>query len=823
MRGSHDPDRAAMRAALGRFLPGDTVHEIRIPNVDGRKGAHSGYFNDPDRATAALAAYAGERAAGIYITVNHCNPALLSRAANRLQPYAKHATGDADIPGYRRFFIDVDSDRPAGICATVAEREAAIQRASTIAAFLSDQGWPAPQMVITSGNGAYLIYGLELPNDADARLLIDQALKALGTAFSGDGVIIDTGVGNPSRIMRLPGTWNAKGDDTPERPWRLATADYCEDAPAVTVDQLERVAVMAPQPEPHRAPRSITVPAGTRQRSWDIAPVLEASGIAFDAKERPYGTVYTLTDLCLTSDDHSDGASVIELPDGTLLYRCLHQRCNGKTWHDAKQHPRLNLPESAKSSGNASGTSEPTRKQYPAGSSAPAPRVAIVRSLADVEAKPLEWYWRGWLPTRMLALLGGYGGDGKSTLLASLIATFSRGGKLPDGSRAPVVNTLMLAAEDDAEYAIRPRLDRHRADVSRVHLLEGTRLGDGERAWFDLRQDCSAMRDVIEARDIGLVVIDPLSSYMPKSDRNSEGDVRDALSPLTTLMEATGVAVIGVLHVGKADGGRRVMQRLMGSTAFTAMARSVWAVHDLPKEHQPEPTGPDDEQPKRKVLGVVKSNYSIPPKALVFSIPLDDALRFHGESPISIDDAFNGESGRNTKQANAEAWLTDYLKGGSKLAREAFAAATADGISEATLKRAKEALDIKVQKGREPNAPWYWALPTFRASGAETMRTFHNVEETEDAHASILDTFRGYPDKLPREPESGKRPASGEASKMLTTPYRDTLSTFDASTASGIDQRCCEPDCKHPLAPGNRYYCEEHAPDSDDLEDEGAA
>lgn len=813
MTARHEPDRDAMRAALGRFLAGETVHEIRILNVDERKRIDSGYFNDPDKAAAALAAYTGERADGIYITVNPVNPALLSRAANRLQPYAKHATGDNDIPGYRRLFIDVDSTRPAGICATNEERAAAIARARSIAAFLGDQGWPAPQMAITSGNGAYLVYGLELPNDPESRRLVDGALTALGALFTGDVVKVDTSVGNPSRIMRLPGTWNAKGDDTPERPWRLATARYRDDAPAVTGDQLARLAAQAPEPE--RAPRSITAAAGTGRRGWDIRDVLRNSAIAYREKEKPYGTVYALEGICLTSDDHTDGATIIEVTQGgnagMLLYSCRHDRCQGKTWHDAKRHPRLRIPEPAAPASTPAGSSGAAGQPAPAAAS-PAPRVAIVRSLADVESKPIEWLWTRWLPARMLALLGGYPGDGKSTLLAWLIATFSRGGWLPDGSRAPVLNSLLLAGEDDPEYAIRPRLDRHRADLTRIDLLEGTQQGSGERKWFDLQRDCDVMREVIEAHDIRLVVIDPLSSYLSKSDRNSEGDVRDALAPLLTLMQDTGAAVIGVMHVGKAT-GRRPMQSLMGSTAFPAIARTTWMVHDLPKEHQDTPTDNEPNPPKKKVLGVDKCNYSLRPKALAFSIPLDGAVTFHGESPVTLEEAFAGD-GAGSKKGDAEEWLADYLKGGSRMAREVEQAAKDAGHSEGTLRRAREALKVETRKGREPNAPWYWSLPT-GAAATPQMSTLHNEqspESIEDAHVSALSAFPENREKLAGGGGVRDTAASGGESKVLKDAYIDNLSTFHNVQPDTPARQCCEPGCSEPIAPGGRYYCAQHRP-----------
>jgi putative DNA primase/helicase len=192
----------------------------------------------------------------------------------------------------------------------------------------------------------------------------------------------------------------------------------------------------------------------------------------------------------------------------------------------------------------------------------PAAGASVVR-VSDVASEPIDWLWERWIPTRMLTILGGYGGDGKSTVMASLIGAWTTGGALPDGSPARPTSVLMLSAEDDVSYAIRPRLDLHGTDSSRVLVLKGTIRGDGRTRWFDLRRDVEVMREVIAANAIGLVVIDPLSSYLPKSDRNNEGDIRDALQPLMGLMETTGVGVVRIMHVGKAGDGRRASQRLL--------------------------------------------------------------------------------------------------------------------------------------------------------------------------------------------------------------------------------------------------------------------
>src|SRR5215207_2955318 len=81
------------------------------------------------------------------------------------------------------------------------------------------------------------------------------------------------------------------------------------------------------------------------------------------------------------------------------------------------------------------------------------PRAArlVVSRLTHVVSQPVAWDWHRWLPRGKFHLLGGYAGDGKSTLLASLAATGSRGGEWPDGTHAPrIMRTLFLLGEDSA-------------------------------------------------------------------------------------------------------------------------------------------------------------------------------------------------------------------------------------------------------------------------------------------------------------------------------------------------------------------------------------
>lgn len=126
---------------------------------------------------------------------------------------------DEDVVRRRWLFLDIDPDRPAGVCATDAEKRAAAEAAEALKERHAGLGWPEP-VEVDSGNGRYLLYHADLPNDEAT----DDLLRAYyrGLPPLGGGAHLDLAVKNAARIARIPGTWNTKGAHTPERPHRMA-------------------------------------------------------------------------------------------------------------------------------------------------------------------------------------------------------------------------------------------------------------------------------------------------------------------------------------------------------------------------------------------------------------------------------------------------------------------------------------------------------------------------------------------------------------------------------------------------------------------------
>lgn len=214
----------AISGAMARLWPQEGVVELRI--LGSAKGVISGYYDDVQSFARDAARWSG-RAAGIYWTINPCNPALQARANNRLREYVSRGGTTSDVDIIRRRFLPVDIDpvRPSGVCATHEEHCEALALQGRLINYLVSEGYPAP-LEMDSGNGAYALIRIDLPNDEGTTQALKGCLVRLASKFDTDKVRIDTSTYNASRILRVPYTKNCKGDHTPERPHRRALVTH---------------------------------------------------------------------------------------------------------------------------------------------------------------------------------------------------------------------------------------------------------------------------------------------------------------------------------------------------------------------------------------------------------------------------------------------------------------------------------------------------------------------------------------------------------------------------------------------------------------------
>ncbi len=211
-------DAGEILRTLELLVAPDSVAELRCPKTE--RGTGSGYYSEMAAMASEASALSG-RVPGVYFTLNPVMPDLLARRVNRFEFWAKDTTTDENILSRRWLPFDFDPVRPAGISSTNAEHEAALTRARECRDWLTTQAWLDP-ILADSGNGAHLLYRIDLPNDKASQTLIARVLQAAAQKFSDSTVKVDTDVSNAARIWKVYGTLACKGDSTPERPHRYA-------------------------------------------------------------------------------------------------------------------------------------------------------------------------------------------------------------------------------------------------------------------------------------------------------------------------------------------------------------------------------------------------------------------------------------------------------------------------------------------------------------------------------------------------------------------------------------------------------------------------
>ena len=310
------------------------VYELRCPKSE--KGAVSGYFDDP-KALAYTAECLSGTVAGVYVTINPVLPDLLARANNRHKYWVQNTTGDSEIVRRLRLFIDCDPVRPAGISSSEEEHEAALRRVCEIRDYLTRQGFPLPLMA-DSSNGGHLIYGVNLPNDAESADLVKRFLESLAIRFDDPSVEVDRGVWNAARISKIYGTLSMKGDPTPTRPHRLSriieTPYVLETVPVELLRKVANEAVIA----------AAKIAGGTKvggtgekknairkgkYTAEDVEKMMDDRGMEYRPGQPYEGGFRWELPECPWVDEHTTGpgGAAVFLRDGVVGFKCQHAHC----------------------------------------------------------------------------------------------------------------------------------------------------------------------------------------------------------------------------------------------------------------------------------------------------------------------------------------------------------------------------------------------------------------------------------------------------------------------------------------------------------------
>ena len=145
------------------------------------------------------------------------------------------------------------------------------------------------------------------------------------------------------------------------------------------------------------------------------------------------------------------------------------------------------------------------------------------------------------------------------------------------------VNTLYFSHENDAESQVLPRFVAAGGDTARLLIVTGAVDADDKPQSFSLA-DTGALEKTLTDHLIGLVIFDPLQSYLGgKVDMYRANETRPLLDGLMGVAKRTGAAIVIVRHLSKSSSGRSVNSGL-GSIDIVGAVRSELLIGKSPDE-----------------------------------------------------------------------------------------------------------------------------------------------------------------------------------------------------------------------------------------------
>lgn len=386
-------------------------------------------------------------------------------------------------------------------------------------------------------------------------------------------------------------------------------------------------------------------------------------------------------------------------------------------------------------------------------------RSVMLTAASTVPIGRPAWAWQDRVPLAGVTLVPGREGEGKTALVGHMAARLTRG-DLPGDRFGTPGDVLYIGHEDDRSTVLVPRLIAAGADLDRFLFVDLPRGFP-----FSVSVDTEALAAAAAGRDIAAIVVDPLDAHLGVVDTHRKADVQASIGRLAGLTQRLRCAGVGIAHLNKGD-SRELLLKVVGSVGLTTSVRSVLAV------------GPHPERPEvEKVAVLAKANMTDKTKvpALRFrvegsSVPHPDGgvvdtacVVMLGEEIGLKADSIIGQGSPEERSALEEAveWLASVLEGGPTPKADLTKWARSEGIAEATLKRAAQALGVTSSRDTSRQGrPATWSLPGYGSTVMAQNGMSHNhtpsdqgKRASEGGYGSSLGDEPKPPDAVPFEDE----------------------------------------------------------------------
>lgn len=416
-------------------------------------------------------------------------------------------------------------------------------------------------------------------------------------------------------------------------------------------------------------------PAGWKERSY-----LSLGGVSPKALERFLSERTDIENIFIAMDNDEAGNRAAEklaelIPKEKSVYRFLPQ---AKDWNEDLVNERNGL-----STDEYVTIGMRKSKDF-------SPMVPMIR-LSDVQQTEADWLWYPYIPFGKLTIIQGNPGEGKTFFAMQLAAACTNRKFLPQMEPFEPFNVIFQTAEDGLGDTIKPRLISAEADSERVLVID-----DAENP---LTLADQRIEKAIRENNARLVIIDPLQAFLGANvDMNRANEVRPIFRRLAEMAQNTNCAIVMIGHLNKASGSQSTYRGL-GSIDITAVVRSLLFIGKVKND------------PTTRVIVHEKSSLAPPGQSLAFSLGDEKGFRWIGAYDITAEDLLAGGEGSKTelKQELAMKLIMDFLSEGKKVSiAEINAEAKERGISERTVRLAKNSMGDKIASERQGKDWWIW-------------------------------------------------------------------------------------------------------------------
>jgi hypothetical protein len=320
------------------------------------------------------------------------------------------------------------------------------------------------------------------------------------------------------------------------------------------------------------------------------------------------------------------------------------------------------------------------------------------KALDDVKVEEIDWLLRPYIVRGAMTILDGDPGLGKSTFTTGIAAAITLGQSLPFAEVSGPGRVLFMSAEDDPGRVLKPRLIENGADTSRIRIQD-------EHFTLD-PLGVARLREELIGNPVDLVVIDPLMAFMEVGlNSNSTNEAMHFMMNLDKVAREFNCSILVIRHLRK-SGGDNPMARGLGSISINARVRSALILARHPGNRD------------LRAVAHYKSSYAKEGPTVLFELKTspsgfprilwrgtDDSLT--GEHLLREPD--RADRGRPPNELEfAKTFLLEILQTSPREKSEVVSAADAKGITEATLRRAREYIGVVMKKRGKQS---WWEMP----------------------------------------------------------------------------------------------------------------